>query len=161
MKIFFTISVKSFLSNLVLCMNLTTILVLLFSISASATGYSQNKINLQVKKSSIANAISQIEEQSTYRFLYNQNLGEIKKKISVNLEDVSIEQALKELLKNSGLGYQFINNELIAIQKTGSSQIDIVVSGKVTDSRGESLIGVSVKLKGTNSGVSTDTNGEF
>ena len=161
MKIFFTISVKSFLSNLVLCMNLTTILVLLFSISASATGYSQNKINLQVKKSSIANAISQIEEQSTYRFLYNQNLGEIKKKISVNLEDVSIEQALKELLKNSGLGYQFINNELIAIQKTGSNQIDIVVSGKVTDSRGESLIGVSVKLKGTNSGVSTDTNGEF
>ncbi len=161
MKSFLTISRKSFPSNLGLSMNLTAILILLFSISASATGFSQNKINLQVKKSTIAHAISQIEEQSSYRFLYNQNLDEIKKKVSVNLEDASIEQALKELLKNSGLGYQFINDELIAIQKTELSQADIVVSGKVTDKSGETLIGVSVKVKGTNIGVTTNVNGEF
>ena len=162
MKSFFMISGKSFLSNLVLCMNLTAILVLLLSISASATGFSQNKINLQIKKSAIADAISQIEEQSSYRFLYNQDLDGIKKKVSVNLKDVSIQQALRELLKNSGLSYQFINNELIAIQKKiESSQADIVVSGKVTDNKGEILIGVSVKVKGTNIGASTDIHGEF
>lgn len=161
MKSFLTISRKSFPSNLVLSMNLTAILVLLFSISASATGFSQNKINLQVKKSAIAHAISQIEEQSSYRFLYNQNLDEIKKKVSVNLEDASIEQALKELLKNSGLGYQFINNELIVIQKIELSQADIVVTGRVSDKSGETLIGVSVNIKGTNKGVATNVNGEF
>lgn len=161
MKSFFTISGKSFLSNLVLCMNLTTILVLLFSISASATGFSQNKINLQVKKSAIADAIGQIEEQSSYRFLYNQNLDEIKKKVSVNLEDASIEQALKELLKNSGLSYQFINNELIVIRKTQLFQVDIVVSGKVTDAKGETLPGVSIKLKGTAIGATTDLEGRY
>ncbi|MBC7913542.1 MAG: TonB-dependent receptor [Pyrinomonadaceae bacterium] len=142
-------------------MNLTTILMLLFSISVSATGFSQNKINLQIKKSAIADVISKIEEQSTYRFLYNQNLGEIKQKVSVTLEDASIDEALKELLKNSGLSYQFINNELIAIQKTPLLQTDITVAGKVTDNTGEALIGVSVKIKGTNKGVSTNLNGEY
>ncbi|MBC8053020.1 MAG: TonB-dependent receptor [Sphingobacteriaceae bacterium] len=142
-------------------MNLTTILILLFSISVSATGFSQNKINLQVKKSAIADAISQIEEQSSYRFLYNQNLGEIKQKVSVKLEDASIDQALKELLKNSGLSYQFINNELIAIQKTEVSQVDVKVTGKVIDKGGEALIGVSIKVKGTSNGVTTNENGEF
>lgn len=161
MKCFLTISRKSFLSNFVLAMNLTGILILLFSISASATGFSQSKINLQIKKSAIADAITRIEEQSSYRFLYNQNLGEIKKKVSVNLEDASIDQALNEVLKNSGLDYEFINNELIAIQKTTSVLADIVVSGKVSDDTGETLIGVSVKIKGTNKGVITNVNGEY
>lgn len=127
MKCFLTISGKAFPSNLVLTMKLTAMLVLLFSISASATGFSQSKINLQVKKFAIADAISRIEEQSSYRFLYNENLGEIKKKVSVNLEDVSIDEALNEVLKNSGLGYEFINNELIAIQRTESAIADVTI----------------------------------
>jgi TonB-linked SusC/RagA family outer membrane protein len=142
-------------------MNLTTFMVLLFSISASATGFSQNKINLQIKKSAIAEAIIQIEEQSSYRFLYNQNLGEIKQKVSVHLEDASIEQALKEVLKNSGLSYQFINTELIAINRTESIKADVVVTGKVTDAAGETLIGVSVNVKGAAKGTTTNANGEF
>lgn len=36
-----------------------------------------------------------------------------------------------------------------------------VISGKVTDKSGEALIGVSVMLKGTNRGASTDVNGSF
>lgn len=38
---------------------------------------------------------------------------------------------------------------------------DIVVTGKVVDATGEALIGVSVKIKGTNKGISTDVNGNF
>ena len=41
------------------------------------------------------------------------------------------------------------------------SQVEIVVAGKVTDRTGQPLIGVSVKIKGTNSGVSTDVNGQY
>jgi TonB-dependent starch-binding outer membrane protein SusC len=161
MKCFLTIYRKSFPSNFVLIMNLTTILILLFTVSASATGFSQSKINLQVKKSAIADAISKIEEQSSYRFLYNQNLGEINQKVSVKLQDASIDQALTELLKNSGLKYEFVNNDLIAIQKEELSLVDIVVKGKVTDVSGESLIGVTVKVKGSTSGVTTNIDGEF
>lgn len=41
----------------------------------------------------------------------------------------------------------------------GGARINI--TGTVTDAKGEPLIGVTVKLKGTNTGTSTDVNGQF
>ena len=42
------------------------------------------------------------------------------------------------------------------------SKADIPIKGKITDQNsGEALIGVSIKVKGTNNGVSTDANGSF
>ncbi|MDB5012437.1 MAG: TonB-dependent receptor plug, partial [Daejeonella sp.] len=41
------------------------------------------------------------------------------------------------------------------------AQTNITVSGTVTDANGETLPGVSIKVKGTNVGVSTSTNGKF
>lgn len=51
------------------------------------------------------------------------------------------------------------NPAVIALEK--SSLADVVVTGKVVDQKGEALIGVSVKVKGTNRGMSTDMNGGF
>lgn len=42
-----------------------------------------------------------------------------------------------------------------------ASRADVVVTGKVVDSKGQGLIGVSIKIKGTSQGVSTDVNGDF
>lgn len=41
------------------------------------------------------------------------------------------------------------------------SEVDVRVSGKVTDGNGFSLPGVSVKVKGTSIGTSTDANGNY
>lgn len=43
----------------------------------------------------------------------------------------------------------------------GSVQAQTVLKGKVTDSKGEALIGVSVYLKGTSAGASTDIDGAY
>ncbi len=51
-------------------------------------------------------------------------------------------------------------NELVA-QSLATQQKKKTVSGKVTDKNGEALIGVSVKVKGSNAGTITDVNGEF
>jgi len=51
-------------------------------------------------------------------------------------------------------------NELVA-QSSATQQKKKTVSGKVTDKSGEALIGVSVKIKGSNAGTITDVNGEF
>jgi TonB-linked SusC/RagA family outer membrane protein len=51
-------------------------------------------------------------------------------------------------------------NELVA-QSSAAQQKKKTVSGKVTDKNGEALIGVSVKVKGSNTGTITDVNGEF
>src|SRR5690606_26172740 len=51
---------------------------------------------------------------------------------------------------------------LIAVgPRTASAQSEFTVTGTVVDSLGETLIGVSVKVKGTNSGTSTNNSGVF
>jgi len=142
-------------------MKLTVALLLLFNLTVSAEGFSQNKISLQLKKSAIADAMALIEGQTTYRFLYNENLTDIRKVTSIKLSDASIETAMKELLKDSGLSYQILENQLIVIKNNNAQSADIVVSGKVVDVQGVPLIGVSIKIKGTTRGVSTGVSGDF
>jgi len=45
--------------------------------------------------------------------------------------------------------------------KNTFTKVDQIVSGTVTDSKGEAIPGVSVKVKGTNLGAVTDKNGKF
>ncbi|RXF71969.1 SusC/RagA family TonB-linked outer membrane protein [Arcticibacter tournemirensis] len=136
-------------------------LIIIFTVSVSAAGFSQNKINLEVKKSAISNVIRQIEGQTSYRFLYNENLEGIRNKVSVTLSDATIDAAMEELLRGTNLSYQALENQLIVIKDKKEALADIVITGKVVDVKGEELIGVSVKIKGTAKGVSTDAAGSF
>ncbi|WP_238387600.1 SusC/RagA family TonB-linked outer membrane protein, partial [Pararcticibacter amylolyticus] len=142
-------------------MKLTILLIFIFTVSVSAAGFSQNKINLEVKKSAIASIISQIESQTSYRFLYNENLEGIRNKVSVTLSGATIDATMGELLKGTDLTYQILENNLIVIRNKAESLADISVTGKVVDEKGEELIGVSVKVKGTTRGASTDVTGSF
>lgn len=47
------------------------------------------------------------------------------------------------------------------LEHTNTENLNHEVSGKVTDEKGEALIGVSVKIKGTKTGTSTDLNGKY
>lgn len=142
-------------------MKLTAILITAFALTASASGFSQNKVNLKLSEIALSEAISKIEAQTSYRFLYNANLQRVNDKISVNLSDASIEAAMAALLKGTDLSYQVLDNKLIVIKSASAAMADIQISGKVVDEKGEELVGVSVKVKGTTKGVSTDINGNF
>ncbi len=142
-------------------MKLTALLIAAFTFTASAASFSQSKVNLKMTDASISEIISKIEGQTNYRFLYNANLKGIKDKISVQLSDLTIEAAMSELLKGTDLTYQLLENQLIVINNKLGARADVVVTGKVVDEKGEELIGVSVKVKGTSRGVSTDMTGSF
>lgn len=142
-------------------MKLTAILITAFTLTASAASYSQNKVSLKVSEIAISEAISKIEAQTSYRFLYNANLQGVNNKISVKLSEASIDATMAALLKGTELSYQVLENNLIVIKGAAEARQDGVVTGKVVDEKGEELVGVSVKLKGTNRGASTDVNGNF
>ncbi|UKT65939.1 SusC/RagA family TonB-linked outer membrane protein [Pedobacter mucosus] len=54
-----------------------------------------------------------------------------------------------------------LSNELIAISPIPFANADIVVNGKVVDEKGEALPGVSIKLKDTQRGTTTQPDGTF
>ena len=143
-------------------MNFITVLFFVFSLPVAAAGYGQDRVSLKLNNEEIAKAISLIEKQTDYRFLYNNDITDVRKKVSISLKDVDVPQALKTLFNNTDLSYQFSDNKLIIIQERKPVvAAEIQVSGLVTDEKGEPLSDVSVKVKNSTTGTTTNKEGRY
>jgi TonB-linked SusC/RagA family outer membrane protein len=128
----------------------------------AATAYSQvSKLSLQMTNVSVKEVFKQIEAQSEYRFFYNDDLNYFNKKIDINVTDKTVEAILNEVLSNSDLTYQMMDNNLIIIIPTHSVQQNITVEGLVLDADGETMPGVNISVKGTNQGTISDIDGKY
>jgi hypothetical protein len=65
------------------------------------------------------------------------------------------------ILKDTELKFRVLDNGLVVISPQSNEVKDIVVTGVVRDASGETLPGVSIKLKGTSTGATTDMNGKY
>lgn len=162
----FTTAIKNplFLKGL-LVMKLTIAFMVFFTFQASAHGFGQVKLNVKAKKTEISNVLSLIEKQTNFRFLYNSNLKDIRKKTSVNATNANIQEVLQQLLSDTHLIYQIMDNNLIVIREGKANDfediVQAVVSGRVTDETGAPMAGVSVQIKGSTRGTMTDNDGRF
>jgi len=137
-------------------------MLICFTLTASAKGFGQKKLNLQFQKTEIASILTTIEKATNYRFLYDNSLKGVRLKINLNVKDADLKQVLDEMLANTGLSYQFMENNLVVIKETNpGEQAQSVVTGKVTGDGGVPLQGVSVQVKGTNKGATTGEQGTY
>lgn len=161
MKCFLTVAKKPLLSKWLLVMKMTALLTLFFTLNVSANGFGQEKISLRVKKTAIEGVLRSIEQQTNYRFLYNNNLEDIREKVTLNVKDADIEEVLALLLEKTRLLYQEMENNLIVIKEDPNVPVDVVIRGKVTGEGGAPLVGASVQEKGTTTGTTTNNEGNF
>src|SRR5665648_199507 len=146
-------------------MKLTVGLILFAMISASAVNsYSQTaRINLNVKDATIVDIFREIERNSEFGFFFKTEEMNLEKRQSVKVADATIDEVLKKVLDDN-YSYRILDKNIVvtkgnleAIQAQQSKKI----SGKVTDKSGISLPGVSVVVKGTTTGIITDSDGNF
>ena len=154
------------LKKLLRIMKLTSFLILVFVISLSASSYSQStKLSIQVINGSFIEVLKQIENQSEFYFYYNKEEISSLKDVSIQVSDMKIQEVMETLVKGTNLNYKIIDRYIAITKKEGmitdQMQQQKSVSGKVTDSSGSSLPGVSVVLKGTTTGTITDGNGNY
>jgi len=157
------------LEKLLRIMKLTSFLILAFVIGVSAaSSYSQTtKLNLRVQKGTFVEVLKQIEKQSEFYFYYNNDEINRYQDVSIDARNLNIDEILGKLLQGTDLDYQIIDRYIAIKKKDGSSpamnemQQSKSVSGKVTDSTGGGLPGVSVVVKGTTQGVITDATGAY
>ena len=143
-------------------MKLTALIILFFTLNVSANGFGQEKISLRAKKTEIGGVLRSIEKQSNYRFLYNNDLEDIRTKVSINVKEAGIGEVLSILLNRTRLFYQMMENNLIVIKEDETIAIpDVVVRGRVLGEGGQPLAGASIQVKGTTTGTTTNNNGEF
>lgn len=161
MKSFLTGGKDPLLSKALLVMKLTTFLLIAFALNVSATGYGQEKLNFRFKKTEIAGILTSIEKATRYRFLYNDQLRGIRQKVNLEVQDASIRQTLDQLLSKTGLVYLCMENNLIVIKEDMLVRREKPITGKITGDNGTPLSGVSVKIKGTERGTTTNDQGVF
>jgi TonB-linked SusC/RagA family outer membrane protein len=143
------------------------ILMLVLGINSvsAVTSYSQTtRITLKISDTRIEDALNKIEDKSEFYFLFNQKLIDIDRRVTLNAENEKITDILNDLFSGTDVKYQVIDRQIILTTSatTKNQQQNIrKISGKVTDSSGGSLPGVSVVVKGTTSGLITDTDGNF
>ncbi|MEJ7692901.1 SusC/RagA family TonB-linked outer membrane protein, partial [Daejeonella sp.] len=136
---------------------------------------SQVEIRLELKNESLLKAFQKIEAQSPFHFMYRKEDVQEIRNLRVPSGRQSVEAFLKVILANTNLKYRQVDKQILI---TPSEEVpiaestvltsdpavaykDVIVQGKVSDGKGQTLPGVSVKLKGSNKGVSTDANGNY
>jgi iron complex outermembrane receptor protein len=143
--------------KIALVMKWTALFLLAGAVHVSAHGYGQ-QVSLTLRNASMEKAIRALERQSGYSFWYNNELLERTDKVTLDLRDVSLEDALKKCFENQPLTYAFVGKTIVLSPAALPPQ---EVKGRVTAEDGTPLAGVSVVIKGTKKGVTTAADGSF
>lgn len=143
-------------------MKLVLFLCCVGMMQVSAMTYAQTgTVSIRVKEASVLKVLQLIEAQSGYTFVYNNEQMNRLKPVSLNAIDEKITKILDECLADSPLGYELIDKVIVISQRGNAPQATLTIRGTVKDKTGNPLPGVSVFIKGTNTGVATDVEGNF
>ena len=140
-------------------MKLTFAFILFFTLNLHANTFGQIKVSIKAKKQALTEVLQTIEKTTPYRFLYNNDLENINKSVSIHVTEVSLSEALQLLLFGKNLDYQMMQNNLVVIKS--ATVKDVTISGKVTDDKGTPIAGASVQVKGSGIGTTTTNDGTF
>jgi TonB-linked outer membrane protein, SusC/RagA family len=147
-------------------MKLTVIISLFVITQAFALkSYSQKTLlNLKMTNVSLKDVLREIEEKSDFYFLYNNDLIDVNRSVTIDAKDEKIQDVLSQLFADKTVSF-LVKDRQIVLSPAGTvnafAQQKRTVSGKVVDSTGGALPGVSVVLKGTTNGTITDMDGKF
>lgn len=135
--------------------------VTLFQVVA-VESYSQSAtVSVDAKHISLGNLFTAIERQSEFLFTYvNADVENVY--VDVKIKNRNVGSVLSEVLKGTNLAYS-INDRNINIYKVSSvnQSKSRKITGKVSDSNGDAIIGANVVVKGTTNGTITDIDGNF
>ena len=134
----------------------------LFSLHASIRAQKQ-MVTLKLEKTSVAEAIRELKQQTRLDFFFSNKEVNVKKTVSLNCENMRIDEVLQQLL-GTEFQFEFVDNMVIitpGFRKSEEETKSVLYKGTVCDSQGQPLPGVTVAVKGTSLGVATDVNGNF
>ena len=136
--------------------------VLLFGFTVSAQS---QKVSLDFKNERVEKVLASIKSQTGMSLVFSDQLVDVNRKVTMQLKDVTLKEALTRLLSGTDLTFEIRNNKIYFIEKKAVSLPGSKkkrVTGVVKDVMGEPLIGANVVEKGrSTNGVITDFNGKF
>lgn len=154
--------ISRYSGQIVLKMKLTSLFFLMGIVQVLAlNAYSQSsKLTMELHDVSVVEALQTIEDQSEFYFVYNKDAIDVERKVSLKAKNLQIQELLDELFEGTNVSYQ-IQERHIILSNLQLNQNARTLSGKVTDTSGAPLPGVTVVVKGTTKGTVTDFDGKY
>ncbi|GAB6009526.1 TonB-dependent receptor [Dysgonomonas reticulitermitis] len=147
-------------------------IILLFAVLqlSAENSYAQSvSLSFSLKNTTIEGILDKIEESTEFSFLILDKSIVLNKAVdNIYISKESIEQVLNKVLKNTDIQYRIIDRQIVLMPGSAAAALSIfpqqavhVVTGIVKEANGETIVGASVREKGTTNGVLTDENGRF
>lgn len=150
-------------------MKVTTFFLFFFVFCLMAENSNSQSARVNISKNDVAleAVLNEIESQTNYLFIYNNNVN-VARKVSVKSKGKPVSEILDNLLKNTDINYSMEGTHIILSNSEKTKSIAVAqqnnkinISGKITDEKGESIIGANIKVKGTTDGTVSDFEGNF
>ncbi len=153
---------KRKLNKLILIMKLTTLFSIALTLNLGASVYSQNtRFNLDLSGKTVREVFQILEQQSKFRFFYNDDFNYIDNVVNLDVKNENVEQILEKLFETSDITYKVFDNNLVVLTLKHSLK-QSVVQGTIVDAfTDEALPGANVLVKGTTRGATSDISGKF
>ncbi len=151
---------------------LTSLLLLALCLQVSARGLSQT-VTIRENNVSLQKVFEQIRKQTGYQFFYADEVLKMAKPVSLSVQNERLVNVLNLCFAGQVLTYTIEEKTIVVKRKAAEPEVEIpntgavveqpqiVVKGRVSDIKGQPLVGASVYIKGTNNGTTTDNNGEY
>jgi TonB-dependent starch-binding outer membrane protein SusC len=142
---------------------LNTLLFLMLA----AFGRLQGGITLSEKNVSLENIFKEIHKQAGYHFIFTREELRLCHPVSIDVKDADITHVLDICFKDQPLTYTLeedhvvVKKKELSVNASAVNTLPVEVSGRVTNEQGEPLEGVTVVVKSSHDGTSTDINGYF
>jgi len=132
----------------------------------------EKKVSINESDAALKTVLNQLEKRYQINFVYSPELIDIGTKINASFLNRPLAEVLKNILYNTRLSYE-VSGDVIVIRnltRQNRSQpalteaerlIEMQVSGKITDEKGDPIPGVGVYIKGTDKGTISDTGGNY
>lgn len=131
--------------------------------SANGAREKNHRVSLQLEDASISLVFEELQKQTNYKFFYNDVQEKGIGKITLDVKNEPLEDVLKKVFKDTKYTYQISGEQIIVIDRNEEKKTpqDVLIEGKVIGTDGAPVVGASVVIKGTYSGVATNVNGDF
>ncbi|AWX43519.1 TonB-dependent receptor SusC [Flagellimonas maritima] len=149
--------------------------MLCFANAKAATCEQNDMVTASFKNVELKKVFDEIAEKSGYNFFYEASEINIKKRVSIDVANICIDDFLQELFADMDLNHQIVAKQIVIKQREVKKDIpkvkkiknDVIevlqttVGGTILDDNGVPLLGATIGVKGTNVGTITDFDGNF
>ncbi|MVM35441.1 SusC/RagA family TonB-linked outer membrane protein [Spirosoma sp. HMF4905] len=142
--------------------------------AANAQELLDQRISVQLDNNTIRQALLALEKTAHVKFVYSRQIVQIDRKVSLSATDEKLANVLERLLKPLQLRFVVTGSQIAIVRgpisesvgdipslQTPAVSVDRTIGGTVKSETGEGLPGVSVVVKNTTRGTTTDAEGKF